>query len=69
MFYQRPKPTLLTVNMPALDGGQGGGVRVLQRENTGDEASLPVVHKAATRCPFQTTVRALKDTLCSINFY
>ena len=34
MFYQRSKPTLLTVNMPALDGGERGCVRVLQRENT-----------------------------------
>lgn len=37
MFYQRSKPTFLTVNMPALDGGERDCVHVLQRENTGDE--------------------------------
>lgn len=36
-FYQGPKPALLTVDMPALDGGEGGGVRVLQGQKTGDE--------------------------------
>lgn len=57
MFYQRSQPTLLTVNMPALDGGEGCGVGVLQREKTDDEGSCPVVQKAATRCLFQTTVQ------------
>lgn len=31
-FYQRSKPTLLTVNMPTLDGGEWGCVCVLQRK-------------------------------------
>lgn len=64
MFYQRSKPALLAVNMPALDGGERGGVRVLQRQNTDPDDSLLVVQKAATRCPCEAAIRALKDAPC-----
>ena len=39
MVYQRPKPTLLAVNVPALDGGEGGRVRVLQKQNASHNGS------------------------------
>ena len=57
--YQRSKPTLLTVDVPALDGGERGRVRVLQRDK-----QKHVVQEAATRCPCEATVTALKDAPC-----
>lgn len=57
-FYQGSKPTLLTVNVPALDGGEGGGVRVLQRIKRSQPAA---VQKAATRC--HSREKALKTLL------
>lgn len=68
MVYQRPKPTLLAVNVPALDGGEGGRVRVLQRQNAGHDGSLAALPRAATRGPFPTTVGALVSNQMKVIF-
>lgn len=57
--------------MPALDGGERRRVRVLQTEMIKVRVYFPVVQRAATRCPHETTPRALqqKRLILIINFY